>query len=84
MIFTQSFNAINVLLITFFVNVSPTGGCNNYRMERVSPEVAFMGHFKLICDRKCMENTVQDLTLLKFKDQIGPRVEKVLNALHLS
>lgn len=60
-----------------------SGGCNNFRMKRVSPEIAYMGHFKLTCDRECTENTVQDFTLLKLKNQVGPKVEKILNTLHL-
>lgn len=52
-------------------------------MKRVSPEIAYMGHFKLTCDRECTENTVQDFTLLKLKNQVGPKVEKILNTLHL-
>lgn len=53
-------------------------------MMRVSHEVALMGHYRYMCDRECMENTViTDLTLLKLKDQIEPKVEKVLKILNL-
>ncbi|KAG0720361.1 hypothetical protein GWK47_048638 [Chionoecetes opilio] len=57
--------------------------CYFRRSMRVSNDTGFIGHYRNMCDKKCMNNTLHDLTLLKYKKQVGARVLKVLSTLQL-
>ncbi|KAG0723416.1 hypothetical protein GWK47_005535 [Chionoecetes opilio] len=60
-----------------------SGPCDSSRPKSVSNDTVFIGHYKTMCDKKCMNTTLHDLTLLKYKKQVGSRVVKVLSTLQL-
>ncbi|KAG0728382.1 hypothetical protein GWK47_032609 [Chionoecetes opilio] len=57
--------------------------CGYGKIKAVSPKMAFLGHFKHTCDKNCDNETVHDLTLHKYKEQVAVKVQRVLSDLQL-
>ncbi|KAG0692741.1 hypothetical protein GWK47_027765 [Chionoecetes opilio] len=60
-----------------------SGPCDFDRSRSVSNDTGLIAHYRNMCGKKCMKNTLHDLTLLKYKKQVGARVLKVLSTLQL-